>query len=85
MSEFPIIHKLGGRDAAVTALREQGLRRGLDALRMWVARGGIPGDAQRALMRAAERRGIAYTAADFEVPEEAPCAAAPAAITDGAP
>lgn len=60
MSTFPILTKLGGRDAVVAAL---GLTR--DQVRMWEARSRIPGDAQVALMRMAEQNGVEFSAADF--------------------
>lgn len=68
MLTFPIIEKLGGREAVFGALtRQPDGPKTIDALRMWAARGSIPGGAQRALMTEAESRGIAYTASDFEV------------------
>lgn len=72
MATFPIIEKLGGRAAMPKVLRRQGLRpKTVDAVRMWVARGQIPGEAQRALMREADNRSIPYTADDFELIEKA--------------
>jgi predicted DNA-binding protein len=60
--EFPIIEKLGGREAVAKLLAGKVKA---DAVRMWHARGRIPSDAQLALMDAADRRSIRYTATDF--------------------
>lgn len=66
---FPIIEKLGGEAAVFEHLRDCGLVRTKDALRMWRAaeRGVIPGDAARELMRWAEERVIEYAASDFDL------------------
>jgi hypothetical protein len=66
MSTFPILDKLGGR---VAVIAELGVTR--DQVRMWETRARIPGDAQVALMRMAERKGIPFSAADFDAAE--PC------------
>lgn len=75
MKNFPIIVALGGDEAALEVLdRRGGKARSVHALRMWRARGGIPGEAQRHLMAEADMRGIRYQAADFvlkEFPAEA--------------
>jgi predicted DNA-binding protein len=60
--EFPIIEKLGGREAVAKLLAGKVKA---DAVRMWHARGRIPSAAQLALMEAADRRSIRYTATDF--------------------
>jgi RHH-type transcriptional regulator, rel operon repressor / antitoxin RelB len=59
---FPIIEKLGGRDAVAKLLAGKVKA---NAVRMWHARGRIPSDAQLVLMEAADRRSIRYTASDF--------------------
>lgn len=82
MAYFPIINKLGGREAVFERLSGKGLVRTRDAMRMWGSRnrGVIPGDCARELMRMADEQGIAYTAADFEQAEDdAPVAATAAA------
>lgn len=68
MVEFPIIEKLGGREAVFAHLRERGLVETPHAIRMWGSktRGVIPGDAARELMRWADERRIRYSAEDFE-------------------
>lgn len=68
MVEFPIIEKLGGRDAVFAHLRDKGLVETPHAIRMWASksRGVIPGDAARELMRWADERAIRYSADDFE-------------------
>lgn len=68
--DFPIIGKLGGRDAVVRQLKKRGHEIGWDAVRMWAQRGTIPGDAARVLMRIAEEERIRFAAADFELQEE---------------
>ena len=71
MREFPIIEKLGGRDAVLKRLRARGVDiKSTDALRMWAQRGQIPGHAQQALMAIAEMDGIGYGAADFTVRDD---------------
>ena len=70
--DFPIIIRLGGREAVISILREQGLDYGtLDAVRMWSApsRRRIPGDAMRGLMKHCEGAGISYTSDDFALPD----------------
>lgn len=66
MSTFPIIAKLGGRDAVSLALTAAGTPTTRDQVRMWEARGRIPGDSQVALMRLAEKNKIKFSAADFD-------------------
>ena len=70
MAEFPIIEKLGGRDAVFTKLQADvsGKQTTADALRMWTARRAIPGDAVVRLMKIAESDGVEYTAQDFILP-----------------
>ena len=82
MQTFPIIEKLGGRDAVFGLLRDRpGVKvKTSDTIRMWIQRGSIPGPAQRALMAAADQRQVPYSAQDFvllEVPEPEEDAAAP--------
>lgn len=73
--DFPIIEKLGGREAAVAKLRAAGISRAtLDAARMWLARGSMPGWAIKGLMLAAEAEGIGYSSADFTAPASAAAA-----------
>jgi predicted DNA-binding protein len=60
--EFPIIEKLGGREAVAKLLAGKVKP---NAVRMWHARGRIPSEAQVALMEAADRESIRYTATDF--------------------
>lgn len=67
MSTFPIITKLGGKDAALEKIKLQGFEKGDDAFRMWHARSRIPGDAVKLLMRAADQEAISYSANDFEL------------------
>jgi len=72
---FPIVQKLGGRQAVFERLQKAGRKiETVHAIRMWIARGKIPGDAQRLLMAECEQAEIPYSAADFlltEVAEEA--------------
>lgn len=73
--EFPIIRKLGGRFRVVPLLKEQGHEISEDGVRMWAARGSIPGGAARILMKIADYKSVAYDARDFELgdePAEAP-------------
>lgn len=78
MSAFPIIAKLGGREAVMQKLPSVGLTATRDQIRMWEARSRIPGEAQVALMRLAEHVGIEYVAADFETaPSLHPAEASP--------
>lgn len=72
MAEFPIVNKLGGREAVFARLRDKGLVATLDALRMWAnpKRAVIPGDAARELMLWADEREISYSAADFQLNDE---------------
>ena len=60
--EFPIVEKLGGREAVAKLLAGKVKP---NAVRMWHARGRIPSDAQLVLMEAADRESIRYTATDF--------------------
>lgn len=66
MNTFPIISKLGGREATFLKLQSLGFEKGVDALRMWHSRRRIPGDAITLLMKAADDEGLEYSAADFE-------------------
>ena len=70
MNTFPIISKLGGREATFSKLQSRGFDKGLDALRMWHSRRRIPGDAITLLMKTADEEGIEYSAADFEFCED---------------
>lgn len=65
MSTFPIISKFGGRGEIAEALTKAGFPTTRDQVRMWEARGRIPGDSVVEIMRLAERRRIEYCAADF--------------------
>jgi hypothetical protein len=70
MDAFPIIDKLGGREAVLEALQRGGSNiRSIHAIRMWSARGSIPGDAVAILMAEAERLGIKYSSVDFSAPD----------------
>lgn len=70
MKSFGIIEKLGGRPAVSAALRESGARtHSVDAIRMWAQRGSIPGNALRALLAEAERKGVEISSDDFDVIE----------------
>jgi len=67
--EFPIVSKLGGRERVFNRLVAAGLRiRTVHAMRMWVRRGSIPGDAQNLMMQIAETDGVEYKASDFILP-----------------
>ena len=67
---FPIVSKLGGPEAALRKLGSRGhVLRTKDAIRMWLVRGRIPGDAAVALMRIAETENIPYSADDFSLTE----------------
>lgn len=71
MVSFPVIEKLGGRDEVFELLKQAGYPiRTVDAVRMWGARGTIPGDAARLLMEACDQRRIAYQAPDFKAVSE---------------
>ena len=72
MSEFPIITKLGGREVVFEKLRAGGGPTTKDAIRMWSARGTIPGDACRELMALVDADDIEYSAADFQLPTPEP-------------
>lgn len=72
MRDFPIIGKLGGRDAVFRRLQSRGGQpKTVDTLRMWRARGRIPGEFVQALMTFAEEDGVTYQASDFALPAEA--------------
>ena len=71
MSTFPILEKLGGREAVVDALAAAGMPTTKDQVRMWETRKRIPGDAQVGLMRLAEGAGLSVSSADFEAAAEA--------------
>lgn len=70
MSTFRIIEKLGGRETAFLKIKARGFGKSLDALRMWVVRRRIPGDAITLLMAAADDESVAYDASDFHLSEE---------------
>jgi hypothetical protein len=74
MTTFPIIDKLGGRDAALDKLKAIGFEATRDQMRMWETRRRLPGDAQLALMRLADREKIEYGADDFAASESASAA-----------
>jgi len=65
--EFPIIVKLGGRDAVFAELKEMKVVTTPDALRMAVTRRTMSGDLTRALMALADAKSLRYDASDFEV------------------
>jgi len=66
MNDFPIIEKLGGREAAIRKLQAEGVERvSPHAARMWVARGRLPGHVMQALMTIAERERVVFSSADF--------------------
>lgn len=69
MQTFPIIEKLGGREKVFELLKSAELIKTIDAIRMWIQRGTIPGNAQRELMAEADRRMLGYDASDFAVSE----------------
>ncbi len=70
-ADFPIIEKLGGREAVVKRLKDAGQRRVTkSAARMWLARGRLPGHISTALMALADAEGVAYTGADFTAPPQ---------------
>ncbi|EPY00928.1 hypothetical protein [Magnetospirillum fulvum] len=73
---FAIIDKLGGRDGAFAAMVSAGYRGELPALRMMISRGRLSADAMRALMVAADRSGIGYSAGDFVLTADQPGEAA---------
>lgn len=69
-TDFPIIAKLGGREAVMAILRDHGVGcKGIDTVRMWSApdRRKIPGQAIVALMKHCDAKGIPYHGEDFEV------------------
>ena len=77
MRDFPIITKLGGRDAVFEYLRDKGLVQTKRAIGMWSAdgRGTIPGDSARELLLWAEARNIPHEASDLvlgEIAESTP-------------
>lgn len=63
--EFPIIDKLGGRENVQRALAERGVAKSKDAIRMWSARGTIPGKAVVVLHTIALERGLTVEPSDF--------------------
>lgn len=65
MGPFPIIAKLGGRDAVFAKLQALGFRGTIHALRMWGVRRSIPGDAMVLLLRIAEDASVETCADDF--------------------
>lgn len=71
MFEFPIFTKLGGKDAVFERLKDAGLVKTPDAVRMMESRGRISAECQKELMRMAEETGLAYTVNDFDPHEVA--------------
>lgn len=71
MPEFPIITKLGGRDAVYDHLSKALGIQTMDAMRMWRARGNISRAAMQELMRLAKERGIPCEADDFDLQDTA--------------
>ncbi len=78
MAEFPIVTKLGGRDAVLAKLRAAGWERGRDAIRMWAApkRARIPGSAVIILLGLAKDEGIAVEPCDLKLAGDGSCKAA---------
>lgn len=70
MKEFPIIDKLGGREAVYEHLRQTCGIKTRDALRMWRARGRIPSKPLHALIDLAADRGIGFVPADLRLGEQ---------------
>lgn len=67
MAEFPIIDKLGGREAAAKRLAAAGLKCTKHTLRMWVARGDMSADGIRFALQVAHEDGIEYGPDDFRL------------------
>jgi hypothetical protein len=65
MNEFPIIVRLGGRDAVAGILGVKS-----NSVRMWTARGRIPQWHAQQLWAEAERRGIQCRPADFALAQQ---------------
>ena len=73
--EFPIVERLGGRQAVMEILRARGVEVGSVAtIRMWSTRQRcqIPGKAMNALMDYCDDERIAYDGSDFRLPERKP-------------
>lgn len=66
MHEFPIFTKLGGKDAVFERLRDAGLVKTPDAVRMMESRGRISAECQKELMRMAEENRVGYSVSDFD-------------------
>lgn len=66
MSLFPIIDKLGGREAVHEKLAARGFTHSVHALRMWEARKSLPGDAIVLLLKIAEDEEVETISADLE-------------------
>ena len=83
MADFKIVERLGGRQAVFDRLKAAGHDlKSTNALRMWLVRGSIPGDAQVLLMRFAAADGLAFGANDFTLlddPGARPCDTEPPA------
>jgi hypothetical protein len=62
---FPIIRKLGSAQTVLRKMGQRGHTISRDCMRMWGARGTIPGDATRTLMQIAEEERLEFSAADF--------------------
>lgn len=65
MLTYPIIEKLGGRQAVAGLVRRRSGGVTVDTVRMWIARDSIPGYALRQMIAAAEGRGIRVDASDL--------------------
>ncbi|PWC57815.1 hypothetical protein TSH7_25035 [Azospirillum sp. TSH7] len=72
MTTFPIIEKLGGRKAAHEKLRSRGYDHTIHAIRMWEARGSMPGDAVVMLLGIAEDEGTPAQSSDFMIGQMPP-------------
>jgi hypothetical protein len=64
--KFPILEKLGGRDAVYDYLRETAGIRTKATIIMWHQRGLIPPGQRLNLMQMADNKGISYDRRDFE-------------------
>lgn len=68
--EFPIVERLGGREAVLAILRGRGVEIGsVHTIRMWSSprRRQIPGAAVVALMRYCDQQQISYNSDDFDL------------------
>ena len=73
-NDFPIIDRLGGREAVMAILCARGVEIGsVHTIRMWSApkRRQIPGSAVVALMKHCDENEISYSASDFEIVDNA--------------